>query len=45
MSPEAVSRFFANGMLLTILMSMGLMDEPEPWANRLIAASKEAIQE
>ena len=32
MSPEAVGPFFANGMLLTILMSMGLMDEPEPWA-------------
>jgi AcrR family transcriptional regulator len=44
-SPEVVSRFFANGMLLTILMSMGLMEEPEPWATRLIDASTEAIQE
>jgi AcrR family transcriptional regulator len=44
-SPEVVSRFFANGMLLTILMSMGLLEEPEPWANRLIDACTEAIQE
>ena len=42
--PEAVSRFFANGMLITILMSMGLVEEPEPWATRLIEASKNAIQ-
>jgi AcrR family transcriptional regulator len=44
-SPEVVSRFFANGMLITILMSMGLVEDPEPWATRLIEASKEAIQE
>jgi AcrR family transcriptional regulator len=43
--PEAVSRFFANGMLISILMSMGLVEEPEPWANRLFEACKEAIQE
>jgi AcrR family transcriptional regulator len=43
--PEVVSRFFANGMLITILMSMGLVEEPEPWATRLIEASKTAIQE
>ena len=44
-SPEVVSRFFASGMLITILMSMGLVEEPEPWATRLIEASKTAIQE
>jgi AcrR family transcriptional regulator len=44
-SPEVVSRFFANGMLITILMSMGLVDEPEPWATRLLEACMEAIQE
>ena len=43
--PEVVARFFANGMLITILMSMGLVEEPEPWATRLLEASKEAIQE
>ena len=43
--PAVVSRFFANGMLITILMSMGLVEEPEPWATRLIEACKEAIQD
>src|SRR5918996_63076 len=27
-SPEAVSRFFANGMLITILMALGMFEEP-----------------
>jgi AcrR family transcriptional regulator len=44
-APEVVSRFFANGMLITILMAMGLTEEPEPWATRLLEACKEAIQE
>jgi AcrR family transcriptional regulator len=44
-SPQVVSRFFAHGMLITILMSMGLVEEPEPWATRLMEASKDAIQE
>jgi AcrR family transcriptional regulator len=44
-TPEVVSRFFANGMLITILMAMGLTEEPEPWATRLLEACKEAIQE
>jgi AcrR family transcriptional regulator len=44
-SPEVVSRFFANGMLITILMSMGLVEDPEPWATRLMEACMEAIQE
>jgi len=44
-SPEVVSRFFASGMLITILMSMGLAEDPEPWATRLIEACMEAIQE
>jgi AcrR family transcriptional regulator len=43
--PEVVSRFFANGMLVTILMSMGLVDDPEPWATRLLDASTGALQE
>ena len=41
---EVVSRFFANGMLITILMSMGLVEDPEPWATRLLEACKEGIQ-
>ena len=44
-SPEVVSRFFANGMLITILMSMNLIEEPEPWSTRLLDACLEAIQE
>jgi AcrR family transcriptional regulator len=43
--PEVVSRFFANGMLITILMSMGLSEDPEPWATRLLEACLEAIEE
>ena len=43
-SAEVVSRFFANGMLITILMSMGLVEDPEPWSTRLLEACKEGIQ-
>ena len=35
---EAVSAFFAKGMLLNVIASMGLgMRGTEPWAERLIA--------
>ncbi len=34
---EEVSRFFAAGMLMNVIASMGLMESPEPWAERLIA--------
>jgi AcrR family transcriptional regulator len=43
-SPEVVSRFFADGMLITILLSMGLVEEPEPWSTRLLEACKEGIR-
>jgi len=36
-SPEVVGDFFASGTLLTVFMAMDLFDEPEPWADRLIA--------
>jgi AcrR family transcriptional regulator len=36
-----VSRFFADGMLITIFMSLNLVDDPEPWATRLLKASQE----
>jgi AcrR family transcriptional regulator len=42
--PEAVTRFFANGMLISILMSMNLLEDPEPWANRLLASCKLAME-
>ena len=41
--PEVVSAFFANGMLITILMSLGFTDDPEPWSERLIEACKQAL--
>jgi AcrR family transcriptional regulator len=41
---EVVAAFFANGMLITILMSLGLTEEPEPWSERLLAACKQGLQ-
>jgi len=42
--PEVVTRFFANGTLISILMSMNLLEDPEPWASRLLASCKEGMQ-
>src|SRR5919109_5192952 len=36
-SQEAVARFFATGMLINVVASMGLMQEPTAWAERLLA--------
>ncbi len=33
---EEVSRFFATGMLLNVLASMGVHESPEPWARFLL---------
>jgi AcrR family transcriptional regulator len=44
-SPAVVTRFFASGMLVTVLMSMGLLEDPEPWSQRLIDACFEAMKE
>jgi AcrR family transcriptional regulator len=44
-SPEVISTFFANGMLITILMSLGLVEDPEPWSQRLLEACTDAMQE
>ena len=33
---EQISRFFATGMLLNVLASMQVMDNPEPWAQLLL---------
>jgi AcrR family transcriptional regulator len=38
---EEVSRFFANGMLLNVIASMGVADGAEPWAARLIEGLKD----
>jgi AcrR family transcriptional regulator len=40
---SAVSRFFANGMLISIFMSLNLVEDPEPWATRLLEACKENL--
>jgi len=39
--PERVSQFFATGMLMNVLSSMGLTTPTEPWAQRLIEGCKE----
>ena len=33
---EAIADFFAKGMLLNVLASMQVMDEPEPWTRLLL---------
>jgi AcrR family transcriptional regulator len=38
---EIVSRFFADGMLITIFMSLNLVEEPEPWSARLLKACQD----
>jgi AcrR family transcriptional regulator len=43
-SAIVVQRFFASGMLITILMAMDLVADPEPWSQRLLDACKEAMQ-
>jgi AcrR family transcriptional regulator len=37
---EAVGRFFATGMLLNVIASMGLQNLEEPWAARLVGSLK-----
>jgi len=37
---EQISRFFATGMLLNVITSMGLEDLSEPWAKRLVQGIK-----
>src|SRR6266516_6294746 len=37
---EQISRFFATGMLLNVITSMGLEDLSEPWAQRLVEGIK-----
>jgi AcrR family transcriptional regulator len=39
--PERVRDFFAFGMLLNVFAAMDLLDQPEPWAKRLIASLKD----
>ena len=39
--PAEISRFFATGMLLNVVASMGLQNLDEPWAERLVSGCKE----
>jgi AcrR family transcriptional regulator len=41
LEPKRISAFFAKGMLMNVLSSMGLQEPTEPWAQRLIAGCKE----
>ena len=36
-----VAGFFSKGVLLTILQGMGMFEQPEPWAERLVEGCKE----
>ena len=40
LAPEEISRFFAAGMLLNVIASMGLQELDEPWAARLVKGIK-----
>ncbi len=39
---QRVTGFFGKGMLLNVVASMGLLENPEPWAERLMEGCKEA---
>ena len=41
LGPKDISDFFARGMLMNVLSSMGLTTPTEPWAQRLIEGCKE----
>jgi AcrR family transcriptional regulator len=40
--PERITQFFATGMLMNVLASMGLQEPDEPWAQRLLSGCLEA---
>src|SRR5262245_37261824 len=39
--PRRIAQFFAAGMLMNVLASMGLQQPTEPWAQRLLEGCKE----
>jgi AcrR family transcriptional regulator len=43
LEPAEVSRFFAYGMLLNVVASMGLAQSDEPWAQRLLGGCREEL--
>jgi AcrR family transcriptional regulator len=38
--PEEVSRFFSVGMLMNVMASMNLYEQPEAWSERLLAGCR-----
>jgi AcrR family transcriptional regulator len=40
---ETITNFFGIGMLLNVIAAMGLLDEPEPWAKRLLEGCGKTI--
>jgi AcrR family transcriptional regulator len=42
-SDAEIADFFARGMLITIFMSMNLVEDPEPWSQRLLDACGAAL--
>jgi AcrR family transcriptional regulator len=40
LEPQEISSFFATGMLLNVVASMGLENLEEPWAERLVGGCK-----
>jgi len=40
--PVVIAGFFAKGMLMNVIASMDLLDNPEPWATRLMDGCKRA---
>ncbi|MBA2331452.1 MAG: TetR/AcrR family transcriptional regulator [Actinobacteria bacterium] len=42
--PEAVSAFFAKGMLLNVVSAMQLFEDPTAWGDRLIAGCKPELE-
>lgn len=41
---EEVNAFFARGMLMNVIASMGLLQAPEPWAVRLVSECGRKLQ-
>jgi AcrR family transcriptional regulator len=43
LEPAEVSRFFAHGMLLNVVASLGLHETREAWADRLVSGCKDQL--
>jgi AcrR family transcriptional regulator len=42
--PQEISRFFATGMLLNVLASMQVIENPDPWAQTLLEGCGKELQ-